>query len=554
MKKFALLLLSVPAAAVAETPVLPIPVSKQVFVDGKFDDRIVPAERLERSSETEIPVLPLASYAPSFDEQIDNAFRLLQRAAPKRAAAPVVASVGKAEETEIKPVATHKKFSNEAAFGTDASVPSETLAAGEAAEAVSDGNASLAGLEEQINRAVVARDWDTLQMLLSSYRALPDFNPVLHDYALGGLRRSQLRHDEAVALYRGILAQQPDLAYPRFDLGVMMFENKQYHEAKAELKRAKPDLQPPMQQLADRYLASIESTQNWQPDISLQYEQTDNVNNASSERVIEWNGRRWNKTADSLPQKAHGIRYGAGISREINVGGHHFVYGSLSGDGVHYWDNQDFNEQSLRLAAGYKNRSAVQSFGVVPFAEQNWLGGKRYNRETGIHTDFSRRLNEKWRLSLNAGYIKKYYRNSGSAARYNSHMPLAGATLAYSAPKNWLLYGGADWSHDMTKEAEQASVRKGIRFGAAKAFENGFGIRTNLRYARRTFDAPGSLVYRLTRKDHEYQANASIWHNKISWKGLVPHLNFRYLKIDSNMSGFYSRKSMQTFVSVEKQF
>ena len=124
----------------------------------------------------------------------------------------------------------------------------------------------------------------------------------------------------------------------------------------------------------------------------------------------------------------------------------------------------------------------------------------------------------------------------------------------YAAPKGWLFYGGADWSHEMTKEAEQASVRKGIRFGAAKAFENGFGIRTNLRYARRTFDAPGSLVYRLTRKDHEYQVNASIWHNKISWKGLVPHLNFRYLKIDSNMSGFYSRKSMQTFVSVEKQF
>lgn len=77
MKKFALLLLSVPAAAVAETPVLPIPVSKQVFVDGKFDDRIVPAEKLERADETEMPVLPLASYAPSFDEQIDNAFRLL---------------------------------------------------------------------------------------------------------------------------------------------------------------------------------------------------------------------------------------------------------------------------------------------------------------------------------------------------------------------------------------------------------------------------------------------------------------------------------------------
>lgn len=423
-----------------------------------------------------------------------------------------------------------------------------------AEQRLSDDLPADSSLEAQINRALIGRDWKTLEGLLTQYKAEPDWDAVLYDYALGALRRSQLRHDEAVSLYRGILAKHPDLAYPRFDLGVMMFENKQYREAKAELKRAKPDLQPPMQQLADHYLAAIESAQSWQSDVSLQYEQTDNVNNASSERVIEWNGRRWNKTAESLPQKAHGIRYGAGVSREINMGGHHFVYGNLSGDGVHYWDNQDFNEQSLRLAAGYKNRSAVQSFGVVPFAEQNWLGGKRYNRETGIRTDFSRRLSEKWQISLNAGYIKKYYRNSDSAARYNSHMPLAGATLAYSAPKNWLIYGGADWSHDMTKEAEQASVRKGIRFSAAKAFENGFGIRTNLRYARRTFDTPGSLVYHLTRKDHEYQANASIWHNKISWKGLVPHLNFRYLKIDSNMSGFYSRKSMQTFISVEKQF
>ena len=264
-----------------------------------------------------------------------------------------------------------------------------------AEQKLSDNLSADSSLEAQINRALIGRDWKILEGLLAQYKAAPDRDAVLYDYALGALRRSQLRHGEAVSLYRGILAKHPDLAYPRFDLGVMMFENKQYREAKAELKRAKPDLQPPMQQLADRYLASIESAQSWQPDVSLQYEQTDNVNNASSERVIEWNGRRWNKTAESLPQKAHGIRYGAGVSREINMGGHHFVYGNLSGDGVHYWDNQDFNEQSLRLAAGYKNRSAAQSFGVVPFAEQNWLGGKRYNRETGIHTDFSRRLNEK---------------------------------------------------------------------------------------------------------------------------------------------------------------
>lgn len=436
-------------------------------------------------------------------------------------------------------------------------IPSSEELAGQdepAPAAVSDGLSSGSALEERINRAVIRQDWDALTDLLAQYRTRPDRDQILYDYALGALRRSQLRHDEAVALYRGIVLRQPDLAYPRFDLGVMLFENKQYREAAAELERAKPDLQPDMQQLADHYLKAVKDAQSWQPEASLQYEATDNVNSASATEIIEWGGRQWHKTADSLPQSAHGFRYGLGLSREINLGGHHFAYGNLSGDGVHYWDNREFNEQSVNLAAGYKNRSITRSFGIVPFAEQNWLGGSRYNRSFGAHTDFSRRLNARWRVMLNAGYVRKHYQDHRMAARYDAGMPLAGATLLYTAPKNWLFYGGADWSHDITKEAEQASVRKGVRLGMVKFFSDGLGLRANLRYTRRTFDAPGELVYRFIRKDREYQANASIWHDKIAWKGLVPHLNMRYLRTDSNMSGFYSRRNMQWFVSVEKQF
>ena len=155
-------------------------------------------------------------------------------------------------------------------------MPSKELTDDKPAEQrLSDDLSADSSLEAQINRALIGRDWKTLEGLLAQYKATPDRDAVLYDYALGALRRSQLRHGEAVSLYRGILAKHPNLAYPRFDLGVMMFENKQYHEAKAELKRAKPDLQPPIQQLADRYLASIESAQSWQPNISLQYEQTD---------------------------------------------------------------------------------------------------------------------------------------------------------------------------------------------------------------------------------------------------------------------------------------
>ena len=60
--------------------------------------------------------------------------------------------------------------------------------------------------------------------------------------------------------------------------------------------------------------------------------------------------------------------------------------------------------------------------------------------------------------------------------------------------------------------------------------------------------------YGYPRRDKEYHAGAALWHNKLAWQGLVPKLNFRYLKIDSNMPSFYSRSNAQWFVSVEKAF
>ena len=72
-----------------------------------------------------------------------------------------------------------------------------------------------------------------------------------------------------------------------------------------------------MQQLADRYLQAITERQSWQPDVELQYTQTDNVNNASSQQDIILGGLRFKKDEESLPQKAHGFRYGLGLNREL---------------------------------------------------------------------------------------------------------------------------------------------------------------------------------------------------------------------------------------------
>ena len=93
-------------------------------------------------------------------------------------------------------------------------IPTEqpTQPANPAAQLADNTSADDNTLETQINRAIIARDWATLPALLERYRADPQHDQTLYDYALGALRRSQLRHNEAIAHYRQIVARQPELA------------------------------------------------------------------------------------------------------------------------------------------------------------------------------------------------------------------------------------------------------------------------------------------------------------------------------------------------------
>ncbi|MGP4847187.1 hypothetical protein ACTXGQ_24005, partial [Marinobacter sp. 1Y8] len=136
-------------------------------------------------------------------------------------------------------------------------------------------------LEESINFAIVSKDWQKLEKLLAKYRTTVNFDSILYNYGLGALYRHYGRQKEAITLYQRLLERQPDLYYPRFDLAMMLYEDKRYAEAKVQLETAEPYLAPALQALVSQILSSIKKSQEWQPTLNLSYESTDNVNQAS---------------------------------------------------------------------------------------------------------------------------------------------------------------------------------------------------------------------------------------------------------------------------------
>ena len=406
-------------------------------------------------------------------------------------------------------------------------------------------------LEESINFAIVTKDWQMLEKLLAQYLTTTNFDPILYDYGLGALYRHQGRQKEAIVLYQQLLERQPNLHYPRFDLAMMLYEDKRYTEAKVQLETAEPYLAPALQVLVGQLLGTIKKSQEWQPTLNFSYESTDNVNQASDLKELVIGEATFIRSDDSLPQDAHGIRYNVGATQEKNIKGNHYIYKDLDLGGVNYWDNNEYSELTLQANLGYRYKDIKQSWGLITTAEQNLLGGRLYNQNYAATLEYNRQIANQWQISGSVSHLQKRYENEDSANYYNGNANSTAWILLYQPRPRWLVYGGADFMRDNLADPSESSDRQGIRGGMAFSGER-ISLRSSIRYAQRDFEED-NFFYGKKRKDDEYQFSTTLGHKKFNWKGFTPKLNYEYKKIDSNLP-LYKRSSSAIYLTIDKHF
>lgn len=410
---------------------------------------------------------------------------------------------------------------------------------------------SNSSLEDYINQAIISKDWQELERLLNTYQHIENYDQTLYEYALGALYRYQGHQDKAIKMYRKIIKDNPNLHYPRFDLAMMLFEDKRYTEAKSEFEIVRPHLVPQLQALIDQLLMNMKESQAWQPTLNFNFEKTNNVNQSSNVEKITIGDATFIRDKESLPQKAQGIGYKLSETREQNMSSNHYVSLSATLNGIHYWDNNEFSEQTLRLDAGYKYKDLKQSLGVIPFIGQNILGNNRYNKNYGAGLDYNRLLSSHWQVSTNVTHIQKRYQDSDLAQHYNGYSNSQAVLVLYQPKPQLLIYSGLDWMQDELADKAESSKRQGIRSGFLY-FGRSVGISANARYAQRKFLADNSW-YGVHRKDDEYEFGVATWRQQWHWKGFTPKLNYRYLNIDSNLP-LYDRHSGTWYMTIDKNF
>ncbi|MFC0309559.1 surface lipoprotein assembly modifier [Gallibacterium trehalosifermentans] len=404
----------------------------------------------------------------------------------------------------------------------------------------------------QINQAIMQQQWDKLPDLLLQYQQLPTYDQGLVHYALANVYYAKQDYATAIYHYRALLKQHPNIIYPRFDFAITLFEDFQYRSASKQLQHVLPFLSGTVQTLAQQYYDALQKQQRWQIEVNFQYIQTDNVNQASSAKTIELNGKRFIKTADSLPQKANGIKYQIGVQRLIPLKDHHFIQPELHYNGIYYWNNQDYNEQTLHLGLSYLYQRALSGWQITPFIEKNWFAHSHYSDYIGGRLTHYQRFPDNYALQNQFTYTHKRYQDTLLAKRYNGQQFDALTILSWKILPSTTLFTGLNVQRDVVNEKASSSKKWQIMLGG-QYVNHIVGNQLTLRYAQRHFAAPHYLL-QYERKDQEYQIDYALWSPKLVWQGFLPKLHFHYQQIDSNIPVFYSRKNHMIFLTVGKIF
>lgn len=409
--------------------------------------------------------------------------------------------------------------------------------------------------EYLLNQAIETGNVSLIQYLLPIYCQFSHFDTILVAFAEAQLAKKQQRYDEAIRLYRDILAIRPELTPVRIQLAISLFTIQQDNAAREQFEKALSDQALPQDiaLLIQQYQQALKNRNRWQISFSASYLRETNVNNASSDHYIE--NTPFKKNPSMLPQKANGVNYTLDLTRDFNLSGSHYLHIENNLYGKSYWDNHDFDEITNRLYLGYTYKTEHQRVALLPFYEQQWYSGHRYKRTVGGRAEFNRWLNPNWQLSTALEYGRNFYAENPNL---NGTSKLASGTLLWRPTSRYFFYTGIDYAQERTAIRRYGYDLTTVRLGWGQEWLWGISSRISLSASKRQYKDNFSLgsVFHFDKKreDEIYQLNVTAWKRDWHIFGITPKLHYRWKKQRSNFSTLHSYSDKSITFLFEKAF
>ncbi len=305
--------------------------------------------------------------------------------------------------------------------------------------------------------------------------------------------------------------------------------------------------------MIDAYLKALKERDKWKFNAGFHFIRDDNINNVSSSRKIEQTG--FTKNDDMMPEKARGVGYQLGVSKDTNVQNHHYVTFSNQLSGENYWTNHKLDDISNTTILGYRYKAPSFTVSVLPFHLRRYVANHRYSFSNGLRLHFNNSLNEQWSLSLN-GEIKS-----------NHHLKdfdLNGYSLSLSANTFWARKATQSFNLGVSTFISRTDIKRqnsdtfSFNIGYNQEWFKGVSTALSFNYAYKKFKDKAKLGDILPlnkiRQDNIFTINMQLWKKDWNLWGITPKLEFHWKKQMSNIPTMYSFSKHNFNVVLEKDF
>lgn len=374
---------------------------------------------------------------------------------------------------------------------------------------------------------------------------------ALHFAHLEGLILAhQGRYDDAIQVFRSILATEPNFTPSRIELSKLLFRTGQTEAALHHIEAVELGTDDAgLRRLAQGFRYRMAQNRPYGFSGYVAILPSTNVNRATDNLVFNAGEKEFQIDEDSRRKSGVGVATGGSAFRNWSLTDTNSLVWTGSFDITKYEGSRDFDEAVLAssLVLDHSIGPFTVSFG--PTADFRWLAWEPYAARYGVALGTSRPLGDRTAVYTNLlvmkqDYVHLDYRDGwlASASVTVRHM--------FSPSLSMAVTGGLATERTQNEHLDHNDYR--LLFQLDKEWSGGL-LTTFVAAAgqnRYLGEFPGIMTERL---DERWSVGGRIAHRGLSFSGFAPQLKYEYTKQKSNIS-FYDYDSHDVGLTLIRNF
>lgn len=397
--------------------------------------------------------------------------------------------------------------------------------------------------------AIASGDWERAAWELENLPSGTDVDPIEVRFLKGLVESRRGNWDNAIRMYRGILAGRPELHRVRLDLAYALFMIRDDEAARYHFEHVRAaDIPDQVATNIDRFLAVIRRRRTWSADVAVGLAPDSNINGGSRNDTVMVAGLPFELSSEAKETSGVGVLISTNAERFLPIGDDWAlkVRGSLI---RRDFRKSQFDDMTLRTSVGALARRAWGEIELSPQVSVRSFGNETLTRSAGFTSELHWRFTSFQTADVTLEWSRNSYPDIDARNGYSTWLTV-GQRIALDSVSS--LSMGVERYRETCAEPVLSNTMLALQLGYQQ--EYGFGVTAlwQLRLAETTYDGEDGL-FGIRREDSYFLGSISV--AKRNWRlwDFSPVLAFSFMRGRSTIP-LYEHDRRQYLLGLQRQF